>query len=928
MQNATKQFYTLVLLLFFCVDTWAQPGLLIHRAMPNAASNREVIELIATKAINFAVTPYTVIAADGAVATNGWLSGKPLGAASYAFEINAGTATAGQYVYVGGSLTGIVSCGASKFVDVSTTDGAAGIGKKNAIGAGNVMPNGGSNASGIGVFDVAAASITTATIPVDALFYGSALGNAGLTKFTVPVNDIYAGRNYAWPDNLYLAPNPTASGNYIAPQATCQFFPSLNRWGIGRKFIGNNISVANCGLAPLIAFNNNLQVSSSLATINPYINYQPVTNYLFSNGIAAANVVSQVNYEGVSAVMNDPTDPALVTSGVVFTVKIAGIDVPLASYSITATSSNTTLVPNNVLNLIITKANGLATLKINPVSAAIGGYSNITVTITSGVFTETRIIRYAASPLYPPPPIITPSYWHTGTCDASGAVPQDDNNMIVIDDENDRLYVYSRYQSGLPLTVFDFNKDNVLGFLPANYDNGGANAGKYKETDVEGIARSPITSSKLYIIGSMGNDNSNALAPDRDRLIGLTTSGIGAATTFANNGYTTLRSNVVAWGDSYGYDFTNSAKSGIDPKTINGFNIEGLTFAPDGTSLWIGFRAPLLPITNRKKAVLCPVLNFETWFNNGTPIGAPSFGPPIELDLTYSPLGTVIPRGIRDIIHRSYNNEYIIIAGDVGGNANGALFRWTGNAADPPIYIEDLSGQNLNVEGVLEMSSGGTIYGDRVQLINDHGSNYVLYNDGNDTKDLVYSNYKKFRSDVILKITLPQHFTGFTAKPTGSLVNLQWTMAENNFAGYFEIQYASDGKNFSTIGRLSGNYNNRYTFTAEQPTEYDKHFYRIRAVQNTGEPFYSSVKTIVFRTQASIIVSPTFIRNEDLTIRCTETGTKAVKIVGSNGSVFKQFSFNNNQVSLSTENWPAGIYMIQIRTSGGKIKTEKLVISQ
>ena len=79
------------------------------------------------------------------------------------------------------------------------------------------------------------------------------------------------------------------------------------------------------------------------------------------------------------------------------------------------------------------------------------------------------------------------------------------------------------------------------------------------------------------------------------------------------------------------------------PKAINGYNIEGSVFAPDNTTLYIGFRAPLVPTANRTMAVIAPVLHFESWFNGGAPADTATLGTPIEL----VNLGG---RGIRDMI--------------------------------------------------------------------------------------------------------------------------------------------------------------------------------------------------------------------------------------------------------------------------------------
>ena len=78
--------------------------LVISGYMANPAgtdSPYEYLQVIATEAIDFAATPYTVVwANNGTAIPNGWVSGAAL---TYGFSINSGTLTQGQVAYVGGS---------------------------------------------------------------------------------------------------------------------------------------------------------------------------------------------------------------------------------------------------------------------------------------------------------------------------------------------------------------------------------------------------------------------------------------------------------------------------------------------------------------------------------------------------------------------------------------------------------------------------------------------------------------------------------------------------------------------------------------------------------------------------------------------------------------------------------------------------------
>ena len=507
-----------------------------------------------------------------------------------------------------------------------------------------------------------------------------------------------------------------------------------------------------------------------------------------------------------------------------------------ANYTVTATSGNTTVVPN--ANITVTKADGVATIKIDPIAA---GYADVTVTITKSPNTETRIIRYAASAASTTP---SSTWWHTNVSDASGAIPQDADNMIMIDDEVDRLYVYSRYHSGLPLAYFDFNSGNQLNFT--DYDN---TDGRWRESDLEAIAKSPTISSRFYCIGSMGNGNGGGSKPDRDRLIAINATGTGASTSFTYIGYTQLRNYLIAWGDTYGYDFSGSANSSIDPKTINGFNIEAMTFALNGTTLYIGFRAPLLPTSNRTKAVIAPLLNFETWFNNGSPSGAPSFGAPILFDFG--------GRSFRDMIHRQYDNSYIIVAGDYGGTSNGVLYGWDGNPSDAPYLLSTTDISALNVEGVMEVTVSGSLSSTKLQLMSDLGSS-KFYNTNVEAKDLTYNNHKKFRTDLITFVSsvLPVNVISFTAQKQDAHVLVKWQTANEENIDHFEIEKKTGTGNFKMLQQVSslGNGSNTYQLVDLQP-ETGYNYYRMKIVNNDNNIKYSSIAAIKYDKTTGLLLS-------------------------------------------------------------------------
>lgn len=606
----------------------------------------------------------------------------------------------------------------------------------------------------------------------------------------------------------------------------------------------------------------------------------------------------------VSGVINDPTDPAKNT-GIVVDVKEDGNPIPAANYTLTASSSKTSVVSN--ANIAITKADGTATIKITPTGV---GYANITLTLTKSSSTKTLVINYAASAASSTP---SSTYWHTGYSDASATIALDDDFMVMADDEKNNLYVVNRKQSGLPVKTFYFG--DLLGLTDGS-------PGDYKEVDIESCVRSRTTANKVYWLGSMSNaGSSNVYKVNSNKLFSTTITGTSTATSFSVTGYYSgLRQRLIIWGDANGYNFTSSTASGHDAKTIDGFNVEGMTIGPDNTTLYIGFRAPLVPTANRTKAVIAPLLNFETWFNNGSPSGNPTFGNPIELNLG--------GRGIRDIVRLS-NGVFIIVAGNYDNTpVTGAIYKWTGNAADAAVQVTDLNISTLNAEACLEINESSQLALNKLQVISDNGS-FEFYNDGTEAKDLDYDNFKKYRSDIITAATavLPSYLEYFTAEKQNNDASLNWKLFQANNLKSFEVQRSEKGTDFVPVG--SGNIiNSKTTYSfLDKNILSNIAYYRIKFTQLDGASFYSSIRSISFADRNEIIrLYPNPVSNGLFSIAANMEGNKFVQVFSDAGNLYKNFSFTGSAIDIHTSNWSKGIYLVVVSTEKGILKKEKLIV--
>ena len=221
----------------------AAGDLLISEYLANPSgndTNQEYVELVATRAIDFSVTPYSVVWTNNGTATAaGWIAG---GIISYGFNITQGTVAPGDVVYVGGS--GMAPTGTKlRVINVTNTLGD-GFGNSNATAG--VLGNGGGSADSIGVFDVAITAITNSTVPIDAVFFGTAAGAAvvagGASGYQLPVNDRYTGGKMQ--TTSFVALDPASNGTPTV--ATGEYNAATNTFPVARTFAN---SAATAGTA-------------------------------------------------------------------------------------------------------------------------------------------------------------------------------------------------------------------------------------------------------------------------------------------------------------------------------------------------------------------------------------------------------------------------------------------------------------------------------------------------------------------------------------------------------------------------------------------------------------------------------------------------------------------------------------------------------
>lgn len=622
----------------------------------------------------------------------------------------------------------------------------------------------------------------------------------------------------------------------------------------------------------------------------------------------------------LSGVLSDPTDPAQ-TIGIDFDLTDDG---PLGSLTVTVVSSNQAVVPD--ANLVLTGIDGDRNLTITPISV---GFADITLTVSDGVCTDTYIIQYAASTSSTTP---ATSRYHTSLADASSAVAIDANYMFVANDEDQTIRLFDRYNSGAPLASFNFTSNLNLTDL---------SGGVPREVDIEASA---MVGNTIYWLASHSNSSSGDDRPNRERLFTTTVSGAGANSVLTFGAYYEfLKDDLIAWDNANGHGLgagflglQASATIGVTPETVGGFNIEGLAMAPDNTTGYIAFRAPLQDPGTRNMALIIPVTNFTTL--PGSAMGSSTFGAPILMDLG--------GRGIRSI-DKNANNEYLIIAGPATSGQNFAMYSWDGVPANPPLLIT--TAQNLplissetdgSFETIVEVPTP-LVSGSVVQIVLDMGDE-ILYNNGVLNKDLSQGNWKKVRSDLItLTTVLPVELVAFEGESTTKGVALTWeTATELNNKG-FEIQRAAhkNTKEWENLGFVAGHgttiHANFYTFLDKNPIE-GVNYYRLKQLDTDGAFTYSDIVAVLWSGDKAVVVdaiypNPAATEIVQIPLYLAKEATISVELFDLSGKRLRNqlqtLASGTTSLAMSIHDLPAGMYMVNIQ-SNGLNQTQRLVVTR
>jgi Leucine-rich repeat (LRR) protein len=493
-----------------------------------------------------------------------------------------------------------------------------------------------------------------------------------------------------------------------------------------------------------------------------------------------------VNISGTpSGVVSDPTNPTLPiyvaqldTAGNL--VDPAGIQLTLASIGNPGGGDLEAVTADDVH---VTGSGARRAIVIDPQKPTGVLELTFTVTGTTGKTTALRL-RYQASRETTPTSRVL-----MGSSDASTAIDVGDGYLMVADDEKFPVRLYDSTVSGREVGQF------LIGGTPPS---GGAGT---SEMDAESSARK---GERIWWFGSHGNSKAGEVQPSRHSIYETKLTGTGADARLTPVGvrYGNLRNDLIEWDNNHQarFGFQAGAAKDMSPDAINGFNIEGAEFSPDGSELYLGFRSPLAPAQIGGRALIVPLTNLEA-LTSGAATRA-TFGEPILLDLGGD--------RIREI-RKNDRNEYLILgATDSGSGLAPTQHLWGWNG-DPDIAPQLLT---TVVPGAIETDYADTqgawegigampdrlAPGAQVRLIMDQG--YVkLYPGRGENKDDANDWSNKARTDVVTlagsvgtlaEVSDPGAFPDQAVNTIGSARTVTVTNTGSNLLHVDDVSTAAD----------------------------------------------------------------------------------------------------------------------------------------
>lgn len=177
---------------------------------------------------------------------------------------------------------------------------------------------------------------------------------------------------------------------------------------------------------------------------------------------------------------------------------------------------------------------------------------------------------------------------------------------------------------------------------------------------------------------------------------------------------------------------------------------------------------------------------------------------------------------------------------------------------------------------------------------------------------------------------LPVKYVSFAAKSSNKLSLLRWTVAEQINVKQYIIERSVDGMVWSSIGLLYATNNFEYSYADENPND-GVNYYRIKAFDFNGLFNISETRQVSFsRLKGSISIVPNPSKNDTKIYLPKVFNANRLKIYDAQGKLIfeKTVEVVNTFITLNTNWFKQGIYLLNVLNKEGEVLSDKLIITK
>ncbi len=171
-------------------------------------------------------------------------------------------------------------------------------------------------------------------------------------------------------------------------------------------------------------------------------------------------------------------------------------------------------------------------------------------------------------------------------------------------------------------------------------------------------------------------------------------------------------------------------------------------------------------------------------------------------------------------------------------------------------------------------------------------------------------------------VPVPVELLSFIAKLNKYNTSLSWTTASEENNSHFDIQHSTDGRNFTTLGKVTGlgttSQTQHYNYVHHHPAN-GKNYYRLRQVDFDGAFEYSPTEVVTLTHDWKVQLQPT-LANDRVTLLFNESVQAAEVVqlfdVAGRQVYATQIDPGTDQLDVAVGDLEKGMYFVRLSLNG------------